>query len=385
MVRCSTTCESWPATAIFPPQRGRRLKPVIKEHARCRDECARIEARVEELAGLDREHRSLEEKARQNNVPITLLDEWPQWQKKGVTWHDKAQDLLDLSRFARHLHCQPALHNRIEAGLADVADRLAAPDRDRNRIAAMVREETARLHARPPGGVFTIAWHGDEQLVAGDRLRRRRAHDGSVQELVVVRPGDSGGRNRKDTLLVERVGTERNADGSWKGRVERMEFGDLTRDHVHRSTWSDERLRDAAAARERSAPDSVHHIACNQNIVAGDRLRWTMMPYPSTGNPDHGDIDPGVAMEPQHCEGVHVRILAGKTRAEDLCTVQVLRVNGRENVHHQEIERHALSGRGCYRALWDDEKERAIRMREQADELRERRRILHRKGPHWSM
>ena len=369
----------------LPAAARRRLKPVIKEHARCWYECARIEARVEELAGLDREHRSLEEKARQDKVPVTLLDDWPQWQKKAVTWHDKAQDLLDLSRFARHLHCQPALHNRIEAGLADVADRLAAPDRDQDRIAAMVREESARLHARPPGGAFTIAWHGDEQLVTGDRLQRRLAHDGSVQELVVVRPGDSGGRNRKDTLLVQRVGTQRNADGSWKGRVEHVECGDLTRDHVHRATWSDERLRDAAAARERSAPDGVHRIACNQNVVAGDRLRWTMMPDPSTGIPDRHDIDPGVAMEPQHCEGVLQRILAGKTRAEDLCTVQVLRVNGRENVHHQEIERHALSGRGCYRALWDDEKERAIRMREQADDLRERRRILHRKGPHWSM
>ncbi len=368
----------------LPAAVRRRLKPVIAEYARCTDECARIEARVEELARLDREHRTLEEKAMQERVPITLLDEWPRWQGKAAAWRDGAQDLLDLSRFARHLSCQPVLQERIEAGLAGVAEGLAALGRDRNRIAAMVREETARLRALAPGGVFAIAWRGDEQLVTGDRLRRRRVHDGSVQELVVVWPGASGGRNGKDTLLVERIGMARNADGSWKG-VERVACRDLARDQVRRATWGDERLRDAAAARERSAPDHVHRIACNRSVVAGDRLRWTTMPDPSTGMPGRHGIDPGVAMEPQHCEGVLLRILAGKTPAEDLCIVEVQRVNGRENAHQLEIERRELSGRGCYRALRDDEKERPVQMHEQVEDLRERRRILNRKGPHWSM
>ncbi|MCY4608621.1 MAG: relaxase domain-containing protein [bacterium] len=368
----------------LPAAARRRLKPVIEEHADCSDECARIEARVKEMVALDREHRTLEDKAGQENVPVTLLDEWPRWQRKAETWHDKAQELLDLGRFVRHLSCQPALQERIEAGLADVAERLAAPDRDRIRIAAMVREETARLHGRPPGGAFTIAWHGDEQLVTGDRLRRRLAHGGSVQELVVVWPGVSGGRDRKDALLIERVGARRNADGSWKG-VERVARADLARDQVHRATWSDERLRDAVAARERTAHDGVHRIACNRSVVAGDRLRWTTMPAPPTGHPGHDGIDPGVAVEPQHCEGVLLRIVAGKTLAEDLCTLQVLRVNGREHVHEVEMERRELSGRGCYRASWDDENERTVRMHEQTEELRERRRILYRKGPHLSM
>ncbi len=368
----------------LPAAARRRLKPVVAEHARCRDECARIEARVKELAGLDREHRTIREAARQDNVPVTLLDEWPRWQGKAAAWRDGAEELLDLGCYARHLSCQPVLQERIETGLAGVAERLAAPDRDRNRIAAMVREETARLRALPPGGAFAIAWHGKEQLVTGDRLRRRLAHDGSVQELVVVRPGDSGGRNRKDTLLVQRIDKERNADGPWTG-VERVACGDLARDWVHRATWGDERLRDAAAARERSAPDHVHRIACNRSVVAGDRLRWTMMPDPSTGRPGHDGIDPGVALEPQHCEGVLQRIVAGKTPAEDLCTVAVLRVNGRDHVHEVEMERRALSGRGCCRASWDDEDERTVRMHEQVEELEERRRILHRRGPHLSM
>ncbi|MDE0047325.1 MAG: AAA family ATPase [bacterium] len=369
----------------LPAAARRRLKPVIEEHARCADECARIEARVEEMARLDRAHRSLAEKARQEGVPITLLDDWPRWQKNAVTWHDKAQDLLDLGRFARHLRCQPVLQGRIEGGLAEMAARLAAPGRDRNRIAAMLREERARLHARPPGGAFAIAWRGQGQLVTGDRLQRRLAHDGSVQELVVVRPGDSGGRRTTDTLLVQHVGTARDGDGSWEGRVERVDCRDLMRDQVRRATWSDERLRDAAAARERSAPSGVHRIACNQNVVAGDRLRWTMMPDPSTGFPGHDGIDPGVAIEPQHCEGVLLRIVAGKTRAEDLCILEVRRVNGRETVHDVEMERRRLFGRGCYRAPWADENKRSQKMREQTDELRERRRTLNQKGPHWSM
>ncbi len=368
----------------LPAAARRRLKPVIAEHARCRDECARIEARVKELAVLDREHRTLTEKAGRENVPVTLLDEWPRWQKKAAAWRDRAEDLLDLSRFARHLSCQPVLRERIETGLAGVAERLAAPDRDRIRIAAMVREETARLRAVAPGGVFTIAWHGNEQLVTGDRLRRRLAQGGSVQELVVVWPGASGGRNRKDTLLVQRIDKERNADGPWTG-VERVACGDLARDQVHRATWGDERLRDAAAARERSAPDHVHRIACNRSVVAGDRLSWTTMPAPPTGHPGHDDIVPGVAMEPQHREGVLLRIVAGKTPAEDLCTLQVLRVNGRDHVHEVEMERRELSGRGCYRAPWNDEDERDVRMHEQVEELEERRRILHRRGPHLSM
>ncbi len=368
----------------LPAAARRRLKPVVTEHARCTDECARIEARVEDLARLDREHRTLEAEARRDRVPITLLDEWPRWQGKAAAWRDGAQELLDLSRFARHLNCQPVLQERIETGLAGVAERLAAPDRDRIRIAAMVHEETARLRALPPGGAFAIAWRGDEQLVAGDRLRRRLDHDGSVQELVVVWPGASGGRYRKDTLLVGRVGTERNADGSWKG-VERVECGDLARDQVHRATWSDERLRDAVAARERAAPDHVHRIACNRSVVAGDRLRWTTMPAPPTGITGRHGIDRGVVTEPHHCEGVLQQIVAGKTRAEDLCTLQVLRVNGRDHVHEVEMERRELSGRGCYRASWDDEDERTVRKHEQVEELRERRRILYRRGPHLSM
>ncbi len=368
----------------LPAAARRRLKPVIEEHSDCADECARIEARVKEMAGLDREHRTIREAARQDNVPITLLDGWPRWQGKAAAWRDGAQELLDLGHYARHLSCQPALQERIETGLSDVAERLAARDRDRNRIAAMVREETARLSARPPGGAFAIAWRGNEQLVTGDRLRRRLAHDGSVQELVVVWPGASGGRDRKDTLLVERVDTHRNADGSWKG-IERVACGDLARDQVHRATWGDERLRDAAAARERTAPDGVHRIACNRSVVAGDRLRWTTMPAPPTGYPGHDGIDPGVAVEPQHCEGALLRIVAGKTLAEDLCTLQVLRVNGRANVHEVELERRELSGRGCYRASWDDEEERTVRKQEQTEELKERRRILHRRGPHLSM
>ncbi len=368
----------------LPAAARRRLKPVIAEHARCTGECARIEARVKEMAVLDREHRALEEKARRDNVPVTLLDEWPRWQGKAAAWRDKAEDLLDLSRFARHLSCQPVLRERIETGLADVTERLAAPDRDRIRIAAMVREECAWLRARPPGGAFAIAWRGNEQLVAGDRLRRRLAQGGSVQELVVVWPGVSGGRDRKDALLVERGGARRNADGSWKG-VERVACGDLARDQVHRATWSDERLRDAVAARERASPDHVHRIACNRSVVAGDRLRWTTMPAPPAGHPGHDGIDPGVAMEPHHCEGVLLRIVAGKTQAEDLCTLQVLRVNGRANVHEVEMERRELSGRGCYRASWDDEDERTVRKHEQTEELKERRRILHRRGPHLSM
>ena len=367
----------------LPAAARRRLKPVIAEHAECVDECARIEARVKEMAGLDREHRTLDERAGRENVPVTLLDEWPRWQGKAAAWRDKAEDLLDLGDYARHLSCQPSLQERIEAGLADVAERLAAPDRDRNRIAAMVREETARLRALPPGGRFAIAWRGNEQLVTGDRLRL--AQGGSVQELVVVWPGASGGRNGKDTLIVERVGTERNADGSWTGRVERVECEDLARDQVHRATWSDERLRDAVAARERAAPDHVHRIACNRSVVAGDRLRWTTMPAPPTGITDRHGIDPGVAVEPHHCEGLLLRIVAGKTQAEDLCTLQVLRVNGRANVHEVEMERRELSGRGCYRAPWDDENERTVRKHEQVEELKERRRILHRRGPHLSM
>ena len=200
----------------------------------------------------------------------------------------------------------------------------------------------------------------------------------------MVWPGASGGRNRKDTLLVERVGTRRNADGSWKG-VERVACGDLARDQVHRATWSDERLRDAVVARERASPDHVHRIACNRSVVAGDRLRWTTMPAPPVGRPGHDGIDPGVAMEPHHCEGVLLRIVAGKPQAEDLCTLQVLRVNGRANVHEVEMERRELSGRGCYRASWDDEEERTVRKHEQVEELEERRRILHRRGPHLFM
>ena len=310
----------------LPAAARRRLKPVIEEHARCADECARIEAQAQELVVLDREHRSLEERAGRDDLPISLQDHWPRWQEKAATWYDKAQELLDLDRFARHLRCRPAVQERIETGLADVADRLAAPRRDRDRIEDLVRDETARLRARPPGGAFAIAWHGEDQLVAGDRLRRRRARDGSVQELVVVWPGDSGGQRPTDTLLVEHVGTARNPGDSRTGQLERVQRRDLRRYEVSRANWKDERLRDAAAVRERSAPSGVHRIACHRNVVAGDRLRWTMIPDPATSAPGRDGVAPVVASEPQTCEGVLLRIAAGTNRAEDLCTIRILRV-----------------------------------------------------------
>ncbi len=367
----------------LPAVARRRLEPVVTEHASCTKECARIEAQAKEMAGLDREHRALREAPGKGNLPITLLDAWPRWQKKAEAWHDGAQDLLDLDCYARHLPCLPALKERLETGLAEVTERLAEARRDLDFIAAMVREEADRLRNRPPGGAFTIDWRGKSQLVTGDRLRL--AHDGSVQELVVVWPGETGGRHGKDTLLVERVGAVQHDNGSWKGRVERVACTDLLRHSVHRATWSDERLRDAALARERSTPDDWYRIACSHKVVVGDQLRWTMMPDPSTGIPGRYDIDPGVAVEPRHCEGVLLRIVAGKTEAEDLCTLQVRSVNGRDAVHEVEIERRQLVGRGCYRAPWANEKERFIRSREQADELREQRHILHQKGPHMSM
>ena len=369
----------------LPAAARRRLRPVFEEHARCTQECARIEAQEQALAQLDREHRALGERAGRDDLPITLLDEWPRWQEKAAAWHDGAQELLDLDRFARHLRCLPAVEERIEAGLAAVAMRLAAPALDRDRIAGLVRDEAARLRARPPGGAFAIAWHGKTQLVAGDRLRRQLARDGSVQELVVVWPGNSGGRNPDDALLVEHVGTERNADGSGKERVESVKCKDLGDDQVHRATWRDERLRDAAAARERSASSGVHRIACHRNVVAGDRLRWTVVPDPAIRSPGRGDIDPGAARDPQSLEGVLLRIVAGKTSAEDLCTVHVERVDGRQNAFEMEMERRQLLGRGCYRAPWVDENERSRTMRGQTADLREQRHMLQRRGPHLSM
>ena len=360
----------------------RRLRAELDEHAARAAEWARIEALDREMRWLADQDERLAERAGRQRLPETLLARWPARLERSERFAEAACSALDDSSLGGHWDSRPEARDLIDGGFRAAERRHRLPEIEEGRIAAMVRAEAARL--RDPGieHRFARRWHGGEALVAGDRLRLRRWRGGEHSEAAVRSSGWSGGRNPRDMVQLEWLAAGRGHEP--KEEVEAIPAKMLSGMDVRLAAWSHAGLREAALARERSQRSDAFPVEClHDDLAVGDLLSWTELVDPALveGRP----LDRAEPMEAVRFEGELVRRTAEEKRLEDRCTVNVTwRSDGRP-CGERRLSLAALTGRGCWRALWQEESRRRSSLRVQILELRMSRRLLLDPGIHLSM
>ncbi len=361
----------------------RRLEGALDEHAARAAEWLDIERLLREMEEIERDYRGLEEKAAREEVPMSLLAEWPGWREKNRRFAENARWVLQDDDLLEHRKCRPDVFHRVAEGLRRARDRERVPELEADRIAEIVGAELARLRDSDARHVFSREWWGGDPLVAGDRLRLRRWSDGPKSDSVVRHPGRSGGCAPEDVLELEWVaGTPGHTA---EEPVERISSLRLAGRGVRRADWSDERIRDAELARQRPGGPAAFPLDCERDLAVGDRVRWTEIlgPEPDTSR---GSLPARAGRaEVVHFEGE----LAGRTaetdEKEDRCKVEVRWRSDGAPCGPMDLTFGTLIGSGLWRAFWDDETEREREVREQERKLDERREILLRRGLHMSM
>ena len=139
---------------------------------------------------------------------------------------------------------------------------------------------------------------------------------------------------------------------------------------VRRASWSDERLRDAAMAREQATASSDLPLDCRGGLVVGDRVRWTEIVEPGRaareGTAAGMDRPMAVTVEAELVERSTARL-----EEEDRCTLRECWRSDGAAFGQPDISFGLLMAGGAMRAFRDDGKERERQLREQE----ERRRI----------
>ena len=360
----------------------RRLRAELDEHAARAAEWARIEALEREMRWLAAQDERLAERAGRQRLPETLLARWPARLERSERFAEAAGSALDDSSLGGHWDSRPEARDLIDEGFRAAERRHRLPEIEEGRIAGMVRAETARLRASGIEHSFARRWQGGQALVAGDRLRLRRWRGAEHSEAVVRSSGWSGGRNPKDMVQLEWLAAGRGHEV--QEAVESIPAKMLTGKDVRLASWSHAGLREAALARERSQRSDAFPVEClHDDLAVGDLLSWTELVDPALveGRP----LDRAEPMEAVRFEGELVRRTAEEKRLEDRCTVNVTwRSDGRA-CGERRLPLAALTGRGCWRALWQQESRRRSALRVQTVELRVSRRLLLDPGIHLSI
>ena len=360
----------------------RRLRAELDEHEARAAEWARIEALRREMQWLADQDTRLSERAARARVPQTLLPRWPARLERSERFEEAASAALDDPDLKRHWESRPEARDRIGEGLKAAERRHRLPEIEEGRIADMVRDETARLRDSSIGHRFGRRWRAGGDLVAGDRVRLRRWRGGTDSEAVVRSTGRSGGRSPRDMVQLEwvRLGRGHKPEEAVEAIPARM----LSAMNVRPAEWSHAGLRDAALARQRSQPSEAFPIECrHDDLAVGDLLSWTEMVEPALE--ERRRLDRAEPVEAVRFEGQLLRRTAEETRLDDRCTVAVTwRSDGRP-CGERSLSMAALTGRGCWRALWQEESRRRTELRMQTLELRLTRRLLLEQGLHQSM
>jgi len=357
----------------------RRLRAELDEHAARAAEWARIEALVREMRWLAAQDERLSERAGRQRLPETLLARWPARLERSEHFEEMAHSALDDAGLGSHWDSRPETRERIDEGLRAAERRRRLPEIEEGRIADMVRAETARLREPGAGHSFARRWQGGEALVAGDRVRLRRWRGGAHSEAAVRSSGWSGGRNPRDMVELEWLALGR---GHEPGEaVEAVPARMLSGMDVYLAAWNHAGLRDAALARERSQPSDAFPVEClHDDLAVGDLLSWTELVEPAPAEGRRLD-----RTEPVRFEGELVRRTVEETRLQDRCALNVTwRSDGRP-CGERRLSLAALTGRGCWRALWQEESRRRTELRVQTRELTVSRRLLLEHGLHMSM
>ncbi len=360
----------------------RRLRAELDEHAARAAEWARIEALTREMRWLAAQDERLAERAGRQRLPETLLARWPARLERSEHFAEAARSALDDSSLKGHWDSRPEVRERIDGGFRAAERRHRLPEIEEGRIAGMVCAAAARLRDSGIEHSFARRWHGGEALVAGDRLRLRRWRGGEHSEAVVRSSGWSGGRNPRDMVQLEWLAAGRGHEV--QEAVEAIPAKMLSGMNVRLAAWSHAGLREAALARERSQRSDAFPVEClHDDLAVGDLLSWTELVDPAlaAGRP----LDRAEPMEAVRFEGQLVRRTAEETRLEDRCTVSVTwRSDGRP-CGERRLSLAALTGRGCWRAPWQQESRRRTELRVQTVELRMNRRLLLDPGIHLSI
>ena len=295
---------------------------------------------------------------------------------------EEARSTLDDRDLKGHWDSRPEARDRIDEGLRAAERRHSLPEIEERRIADMVRAETARL--REPGVQHRFArrWQGGEALVAGDRVRLRRWRGGAESEAVVRSSGWSGGRNPGDMVELEWLAIGRGHEP--EEAVEAVPARMLSGMDVRLAAWSHPGLRDAALARQRSQSSAAFPVEClHDDLAVGDLLSWTELVEPALA--EGRRLVRTEPVEAVRFEGELVRRTAAERRLQDRCTVNVTWRSDGRSCGERRLSLAALTGRGCWRALWQEESRRRSELRVQTRELTVSRRLLLEHGLHMSM
>ena len=358
----------------------RRLQAEIDEHASLAIEWREIEHLFREAAELNSQYLQLEERAAREGVPRSLLAEWPVLQERSHRFEEDARWVMMGDRIQEYRQLRPDTFRNIEEALQLARERRSVPELEEGWIAGMVSAELARL--RDPGAehAFDRPWWSAEPLLAGDRIRLQLWDDGPQFEAVVRHPGWTGGCTRHDMVELEWVAAPqgRKPDES----VAQLTGLRLAGCGVHRSEWSDERLREVERARQFPAPPAAFPFSSAKDITKGDVLYRSEVAGP----------DPAVPGSPRLGRPAVVQIemevvdrTAATTEGEDHCTLRELWRSDGEPCQEFSLSLDLLAEFARGRAFWDSEDERWSRAHARKMELDERRLILNLPGPHYVM
>ena len=357
----------------------RRLRAEIDEHAVLTAEWQEIEDLFREATGLREQYRELEERAARDDVPRSLLPEWPALQERSLRFEKDARPALMDDRIQEYRLLRPDTFRRIEEGLQCALDCARVPELEDGRIAEMVGADLARL--RDPGveHAFERRWWGAEPLLAGDRIRLQLSDDEPPREAVVRQSGWTGGCTRHDMVELERVAVPQGRAPSEP--VERIS-GLRLAGCVHRAEWSDERLREVERARQFPAPPAAFPYPSAKDIVEGDLLCRTEVAGPDSAAPESSRLGrPAIV----RIDLEVVERTAAKTEAEDRCKLRELWRSDGEPCRELSLSLDMLAAFAPGRAFPDSEEERWSRARARKIELDEIRVKLDPGGPHYVM
>ena len=356
-----------------------RLQAELDEHAVLSIEWMTFQGLFREANAVDEQYRRLEERATRETLPLSLLAEWPAWQERSLRFEKDVQWVLDEDTRERW-QGRPDMLERIEQELRHSSERKAIPELEADRIARMVGAELARL--RDPGAshAFTRLWVGQEPLLAGERITLRLSDDGPQLEAVVLQPGRTGGCARKDVVELEWVAaaTGRTAEEP----VTRMSGRRLAGCEVLRAEWSDERLWQAELERQWPEPPARYPLACSRDLTKGDRLWCSEVGGSETAAPESSRLGRPTVVQ---IELEVVDTTAGKTEAEDRCTLRELSRSDDEPCQEFSLSLDELTAFARWRAFCGNEDERWSKTHAQEKELDQIRAILQQQGPHHVM
>ena len=314
-----------------------------------------------EMEARAREYEEACEEAARQDVPRPLVADWRDWEESARTFvHDAIWALHD-SDLLRDWAGQTDLPHRVGEELERMEERIRLPVHEVARLDRMLEAETARLRDPDAAHEYGHDWWGQEPLAAGDRLELAKWRDEPGRQAVVVWPGADGGCAPGAMAALEWAGAV--------GPAEWVPARELAGSGVRRASWSDERLRDAALAREQATASADLPLDCRGGLVAGDRVRWIEIVEHGRADPDGASAGTGRSMAVT-VEAELVERSIGLREEEERCTLrECWRSDGAE-LGQADVSFGLLMAGGAMRGFRDDEKERERQLREQEQERR---------------